>query len=209
MARHFSIVLLLAVLLAHGYAAAFDQRTVLPRGKVIAASGTVQVLFPPDEDATGTIIQAINHAQRQVLVQAFSFTSKGIGRALIVARQRGLDVQVIADDEQIRKNERTEVTEIASMGVPTYLDNAHTIAHNKVMVIDGNTSNPVLITGSFNFTNAAQYHNAENLLLFRGNRDLTAAYLDNWQRHRAHSLPFSQYRGNGGNAKMPRYFSHR
>lgn len=36
-----------------------------------------------------------------------------------------------------------------------------TIAHNKVMVIDGRT----VITGSFNFTKAAEESNAENLLV--------------------------------------------
>jgi phosphatidylserine/phosphatidylglycerophosphate/cardiolipin synthase-like enzyme len=40
-------------------------------------------------------------------------------------------------------------------------DAAVSIAHNKVMVIDDNT----VITGSFNFTAAAQRSNAENLLV--------------------------------------------
>jgi PLD-like domain len=37
------------------------------------------------------------------------------------------------------------------------------IAHNKVIVIDGET----VLTGSFNFTKAAQEKNAENLLIIR------------------------------------------
>jgi phosphatidylserine/phosphatidylglycerophosphate/cardiolipin synthase-like enzyme len=40
------------------------------------------------------------------------------------------------------------------------VDTAHAIAHNKVIVIDGST----VVTGSFNFTRAAQEKNAENLL---------------------------------------------
>jgi hypothetical protein len=38
---------------------------------------------------------------------------------------------------------------------------AHGIAHNKVMIIDGKT----VITGSFNFTKAAEEKNAENVLI--------------------------------------------
>jgi hypothetical protein len=34
------------------------------------------------------------------------------------------------------------------MGVPTYIDAEHAIAHNKIMIIDGQT----VLTGSFNFT---------------------------------------------------------
>jgi len=43
------------------------------------------------------------------------------------------------------------------------IDANHAIAHNKVMIIDGET----VLTGSFNFTKAAQEKNAENLLIIR------------------------------------------
>ena len=41
------------------------------------------------------------------------------------------------------------------------IDDKHAIAHSKVMVIDSAT----IITGSFNFTKAAEEKNAENLLM--------------------------------------------
>ncbi|MDD5328842.1 MAG: phospholipase D family protein [Sulfuricella sp.] len=157
------------------------------KGNTLAASGTVQVLFTPEDDATGQIVQAVEHAQKQVLVQTFSFTSKEIAHALIGARQRGVDVQVIADAEQLRKTGNGKVPEIAAGGVPVFVDSRHDSAHNKIMVIDAGGGNPVVITGSFNFTHAAQFRNAENLLIFRQNRELTAAYLENWRRHREHS----------------------
>ncbi len=47
------------------------------------------------------------------------------------------------------------------MGVPTYIDSANAIAHNKIMVIDQET----VITGSLNFTKAAEEKNAENFYL--------------------------------------------
>jgi phosphatidylserine/phosphatidylglycerophosphate/cardiolipin synthase-like enzyme len=56
------------------------------------------------------------------------------------------------------------------------------IAHNKVMVIDGDT----VITGSFNFTNAAEERNAENLLVFH-DATLASQYAANWHRHETHS----------------------
>ena len=43
------------------------------------------------------------------------------------------------------------------------IDANHAIAHNKVIVIDGE----IVLTGSFNFTKAAQEKNAENLLIIR------------------------------------------
>jgi phosphatidylserine/phosphatidylglycerophosphate/cardiolipin synthase-like enzyme len=48
---------------------------------------------------------------------------------------------------------------LAIQGVPTLIDANHAISHDKVMIIDGET----VITGSFNFTKAAQEKNAENV----------------------------------------------
>jgi len=50
---------------------------------------------------------------------------------------------------------------MVNAGIPTLIDAQHAIARNKVMVLDGS----VVITGSFNFTKAAEESNAENLLI--------------------------------------------
>lgn len=171
---------------------AFEQAQQDIGSQAVAVSGTVQVLFTPEDDAAGQIVQAIDHAQKQVLVQTFSFTSKEIAEALISAKQRGVDVRVVTDAEQIRRMERSKVPTVAAGGVPVFVDNLHDSAHNKVMVIDAGSANPVVITGSFNFTHAAQFKNAENLLIFRGNRELTTAYLENWRSHREHSQPLAK-----------------
>ena len=156
-------------------------------GKTIAAAGTVQLAFTPEDAADRMVISAINNAHRQVLVQAFSFTNRDIAYALIKAKKRGVDVQLIADAEQTDKTLPNMIAELAASGIPTYLDFQHQSAHNKIMVIDAGTSDSAVITGSFNFTYAAQFKNAENLIIFRGNSDIAAAYLQNWKRHLAHS----------------------
>ena len=160
--------------------------------RTVSATGTIQLAFAPEDDAAGMIVQALDGAKKQVLVQAFSFTSKPIAQALIAAKLRGVDVQLIADREQATKMERNRISEIAAGGVPTFLDGEHQSAHNKIMVIDHGTANATVITGSYNFTNAAQSKNAENLLIIRGNKALTDAYARNWQRHRPHSFSFHQ-----------------
>jgi phosphatidylserine/phosphatidylglycerophosphate/cardiolipin synthase-like enzyme len=53
------------------------------------------------------------------------------------------------------------------------------------MAIDGET----VITGSFNFTKAAQEKNAENLLIIRAPA-LAAQYTQNWEMRRQHSQPY-------------------
>lgn len=50
------------------------------------------------------------------------------------------------------------------------------------MIIDGK----IVITGSFNFTKAAEEKNAENLLVIY-DKTLALKYLKSWQEHAQHS----------------------
>ena len=71
---------------------------------------------------------------------------------------------------------------LVDAGVPVEIDSAHAIAHNKNMIIDGET----VITGSFNFSSNADKSNAENLLIIQ-DKGLAESYTDNWKKHREHS----------------------
>ncbi len=57
-------------------------------------------------------------------------------------------------------------------------------------MIDAARTDCAIVTGSFNFTAGAQFNNTENALVLRGDALLCAAYLANWQRHRAHAVPY-------------------
>jgi phosphatidylserine/phosphatidylglycerophosphate/cardiolipin synthase-like enzyme len=97
-----------------------------------------QVYFSPYGGATQAIINEISNAKTEILVQAYSFTSTPIAKALVDAHKRGVKVEAILDKSQ-RKESYTEATFLANMGVPTYIDDKHAIAHNKVMIIDKET----------------------------------------------------------------------
>ena len=185
--RLFGLLFVLLVLAQP--ARGFDASDIVP------GTGTIEYAFTPGDDAAGLIVRAIDGARIQILVQAFSFTHAGIAGALIRAERRGVDVKIIADAEQIDLIDHNVIPQLVEAGIPVFADAEHAAAHNKVMVIDAGAKAPVLITGSFNFTHAAQFRNAENLLAFRGNHELTRAYLDNWMRHFKHSTRFR--RGNG------------
>ncbi|MFN0160360.1 MAG: phospholipase D family protein [Burkholderiales bacterium] len=154
-------------------------------GAVPINSGVAQLLFTPWDDAEGQIVAALRGARREVLVQAFSFTSRTIARALIDALGRGVDVRVTADAGEAARFERGRIDEMAAAGIPVWLESAYQSAHNKVIVIDAELANNVVITGSYNWTQAAQHRNAENVLILRSQRDLAARYRANWLRHQA------------------------
>jgi phosphatidylserine/phosphatidylglycerophosphate/cardiolipin synthase-like enzyme len=146
----------------------------------------VQVFFSPHGGATEGVVNALEHATNSVFVQAYSFTSAAIAKALVDAARRGVKVQVILDKSQ-RTEKYSEADFLKNEGVPTRIDAEHAIAHNKVMVIDGY----LVLTGSFNFTRAAEDYNAENLLIINDSV-LARRYLENWKAHQAHSEPYQR-----------------
>jgi phosphatidylserine/phosphatidylglycerophosphate/cardiolipin synthase-like enzyme len=153
----------------------------------IKATGTMEVYFSPCGGATEAIVREIDQAKREILVQAYSFTSPQIAQALVQAWKRGVKVEAVLDKSQ-RKERYTGATFLNNAGVPVMIDAKHAIAHNKIMVIDRET----LITGSFNFTKAAEEKNAENLLVIKGNKPLVNRYLENYRGHKGHAEPYER-----------------
>lgn len=177
----------LAALFAVQPASAFDD--VSPP---LAAQGTLQAAFSPDDNIEGLIIEAIDGARKQVLVQAYLLTSKPIAQALKAALRRGLDVRILADAQQLSKGESSKIPELAAAGIPVWLETAYQNAHNKVIVIDAGSASAAVITGSYNFTWSAQHKNAENVLIARHNPSLATQFALNWERHRQDATPYQQ-----------------
>jgi phosphatidylserine/phosphatidylglycerophosphate/cardiolipin synthase-like enzyme len=146
----------------------------------------IQVYFSPKGGATDAVVNALDHATNSVLVQAYSFTSAPIAKALVDAHRRGVKVQVILDQSQ-RTEKYSEADFLKHSGIPTVIDAQHAIAHNKVIIIDGY----VVLTGSFNFTRAAEEHNAENLLVIN-DPVLAKQYVENWRAHEQHAEPYER-----------------
>ena len=103
----------------------------------------ISVFFSPNGGCTAAIIDEINNAKSEILVQAYSFTSAPIAKALVEAHKRGVKVQAILDKSQ-RTAHYTSASFLANSKIPTFIDERHAIAHNKIMIIDGTT----VITGS-------------------------------------------------------------
>lgn len=145
--------------------------------------------FTPQDNCTRLIVQTLGQAKHTIYVQAYLFTSRSIARALILAKQRGVLVQVLADKSQMDPRYFSQVHYLHKAGVPIWIDNRVAISHNKVMIVDGH----YVLTGSFNFTRAAQTKNAENLLLI-DDVPLAKRYLKNWQYRKRNAVPMESYK---------------
>lgn len=158
----------------------------------VVAQGTLQAAFSPWDNVEGLIVDAIDGAKKQVLVQAYLLTSKPIAAALIAAQRRGISVKVLADANQVAKVESSKVPDLAAAGIPVWLETRYQNAHNKVILIDPGSAAATVITGSYNFTWSAQHKNAENILIVRQNSSLALRYLANWERHRQDATPYQK-----------------
>jgi phosphatidylserine/phosphatidylglycerophosphate/cardiolipin synthase-like enzyme len=173
------------LLLATGFTGALTL-VFLVRGlhRRLFTPPSVVAYHSPKGGCTEAVVRALQKARREILVQAYSFTSKPIAQALIDAKGRGVRVEILLD----RSNEQetyTELGHILAQGLQPLIDAHHAIAHNKVMIIDRRT----LITGSFNFTHQAEVENAENLVVIQGYPELVGVYCKNFASHKDHSQP--------------------
>jgi phosphatidylserine/phosphatidylglycerophosphate/cardiolipin synthase-like enzyme len=149
----------------------------------MASGAAVATFFAPEEDCTAFAVNAIDAAERQILVNAYTLTTgSGIVEALVRAKQRNVNVELIAD--KTAPCERgSGIEPLARAGVPVWVDRGVRIAHAKAMVID----RKVVLTGSMNFT-ASAAQNSENVAL-TSSEAVAAAYAAHWQDRLAVSVP--------------------
>jgi phosphatidylserine/phosphatidylglycerophosphate/cardiolipin synthase-like enzyme len=95
-----------------------------PSPTVPTTPSSMTVCFTPGGNCTDAIVQALASAKRTILVQAYSFTSAPIAKALLDAHKRGVQVQVILDKSQ-RNEKYSSADFLANQGVPTMIDANH------------------------------------------------------------------------------------
>lgn len=140
--------------------------------------------FSPDRGSLELVLESIRSARTEILVAAYSFTSKPIAEALLAAAQRGILVRVVADAKS-NGGRYSAVTFLVNQGVPVRLNGRYAIFHHKFLVVDRSN----LEVGSFNYSEAAAQKNAENVLLIRNAPALAAIYAVEWERLWGESTP--------------------
>jgi hypothetical protein len=162
------------------------------------SSARIAVYFSPNGGATEAVVRELTAAQTQVLMQAYSFTSAPIAKALVEAHQRGVKILAVLDKSN-ETDKYSAATFLSNAGIQPRIDDKHAIAHSKVMVIDSAT----IITGSFNFTKAAEEKNAENLLVIKDAPELVTAYEATIRLHAGHSHAYQRQAALGSSGTPP------
>lgn len=106
----------------------------------------------PDEPATRVsavaegLIEVINSAQRSLDIAIYELNLEEVGQAILVARDRGVNVRLVTDTDELEELET--LIRLQEAGIPIVPDDRSSLMHNKFVVVDGQA----VWTGSWNFT---------------------------------------------------------
>lgn len=154
-----------------------------------AITGDITPCFTPSGNCDQMIIGKINHENSSILVQAYQLTSADIAKALVDAKRRGVIVKIILDKTQYTQKRYSPAIFFDHAGIPVWIDYKPAIAHNKIIILGDSGE---VITGSYNFSKAAQNKNAENLLIIKS-KSLANIYTQNFQSRLSASMTLSNY----------------
>src|SRR5215212_10977190 len=123
----------------------------------------------------GRLIEKINAAQTSIHIASFEFNLTPVADALIAAKQRGVDVRWVTDDENgLEADEdpgRGQFAMLQKAGIEVRSDDRSALMHNKFWIFDGQ----ILWTGSTNITESGIFKQDNNTLVIQS-PELAAIY---------------------------------
>ncbi|RPI87504.1 MAG: phospholipase [Chloroflexi bacterium] len=137
----------------------------------------VNVNNPSDWQASleGRLIEKINAAQSSIHIASFEFDLTPVAEALVAAKQRGVDVRWVTDDESgLEADEdpdRGQFAMLRNAGIEVRSDDRSALMHNKFWIFDGQ----IVWTGSTNITENGIFKQNNNTIVIQS-PELAAIY---------------------------------
>ena len=184
-----NVILIDSVPMAYNFTQEFrelflDAQLGKPSGAFIAypkvqlSDGTqIFTYFSPQSATIPPLLKEIRSAEKSIHFMAFSFTHDAIGGAMRDRFASGIEVRGVFEGRQT-DNPYSEYKAMKEAGLSVVLDKNKGAMHHKVIVVDEET----VITGSYNFSKNAEKNNSENLLIIKGNREIAAAYIAEFEK---------------------------
>lgn len=119
-------------------------------------------------DIQSQILTSLDKAKAIIWVAMAWFTNKTLASKLIEKHNQGLDVRVVLFDDYVNKKHGVE---LAGIPVKRVKGKHGGKMHHKYCVID----NQIVLTGSYNWSDNAEYKNDENIHITRDN-DIASQY---------------------------------
>ncbi len=128
----------------------------------------VSLYFSPSDRTTSQILRVIGTADYSLNIALLTLTRSDIAAALLARNGAGVQVHGVMDN---RDDTGSQYDVLTSQGIDIRLKQGSGLLHHKYGVFDAGhpQSTPTVITGSHNWTNAAENSNNENTLILEDN----------------------------------------
>lgn len=125
---------------------------------------TVKSYFSPSDGTTAAIDAALNSADEDIMFALLSFTMDILGNELIDRKNAGVSVRGAISNIG---DQGSEFTHLTDNQVSVKCAPSGRVYHHKFAVVDESdiTSDPLVVTGSHNWSNSAETRNDENTLI--------------------------------------------
>jgi phosphatidylserine/phosphatidylglycerophosphate/cardiolipin synthase-like enzyme len=128
----------------------------------------VENYFSPPDEVMQKLVAQVKGAQKSIKFMAFTYTHADLSKAMIERAKVGVKVEGVIEN---RGASQGALVPLFCAKLPVKTDGNKYTMHHKVIIIDDET----VITGSFNFTKAADTENDDNVLIIHS-KTVAAAY---------------------------------
>lgn len=160
-----------------------------------------EVYFSPKDRVAGRLIEYIDREQKSIKVAVYALTHQEITSALIRAKERGVQIEVMVDPFAVRT--RSSVQKLRKAGVPLFVwdyelrdsvrstkkGRSKPLMHDKFCVF----GDRMVWTGSFNFTHDAAAQHQENVVALES-KEIASKYLQEFAEMKLYETrPYDEY----------------
>lgn len=136
--------------------------------------------FSPGEDCLHRIRRLIGECRDTLEICVFTITDNRIVRRLEEAKDRGVDIRIISDDDK-SLDLGSDLGHLSKAGFQCRLDRTSAHMHHKFAIADRD----LLLTGSYNWTRSAATENDENIVVTNNPklvRSFSAKFEEMWRK---------------------------
>lgn len=160
----------------HGEQFGAESPSETPNPVVMVDGVRIEVYFSPEDDVYSRLLPVVQGAQESIHFLVFAFTYDDLAQIMVDKKQAGLTVRGVFERRNV--DAAGSVYSFLRRGeVDVLIDGNPYNLHHKVIIVD----EKIVITGSFNFTKAAQTSNDENLLILHS-PEIARLYLAEFEK---------------------------
>lgn len=128
----------------------------------------VEIYFAPTDKPKTAILRELARASDNIYFVAFSFYQKEIADTMVARFQAGVDVRGVTDDTGGGVD--SQIPKLITAGIDARRPTIDIWVHHKFIIVNYGSDDPVVITGSYNFSDKADKTNDEAIYVIHDRR---------------------------------------